>query len=332
MQPIHQHNYEAYFLDFLEGNLSKAQEEELHLFLAKHPDLKVELDEMKLFYLEEDEECTFNKSKLIRNEETTLLQKEYLCIAAAEGVLTEDEKFQLDEQLKADSGLINELAIFQKTKLKPPEIVFPEKEKLKKRILPLFAWKSYISAAAAAALAIFLLNSPQAEQSYSPQNISREMPIEETIEDDLLSAKLMVREKQSTASVKKQIIKAESLIKRKENVVKYKLREANDLAQMEAKPLMANAIKPDLNPREPKTLQVAVKTKGQTDELPTVLEFAQAMVQEKLLKNKTIGDLITHQVSSFGEEKLKVKVEKNTNEDKSYFAINIGNFSFSRSK
>ena len=35
MQPIHQHNYEAYFLDFLEGNLSKAQEEELHLFLAK---------------------------------------------------------------------------------------------------------------------------------------------------------------------------------------------------------------------------------------------------------------------------------------------------------
>ena len=328
MQPIHQHNYEAYFLDFLEGNLSKAQEEELHLFLAKHPDLKVELDEMKLFYLEEDEECSFNKSKLIRNEETTLLQQEHLCIAAAEGVLTKDEKLQLENQLKADSNLINELAIFQKIKLKTPEIVYPKKEKLKKRMLPLFSWKSYVSAAAAAALAIFLLNSPQAEQSYSPQNISREMPIEETIEDDLLSAKLMVREKQSTASVKKQTVKAESI---EENKVKYKWREASlDLAQMKAKPLRANAIKADLKSKTPKTLQVAVKTKSQTEEVPTALEFAQAMVQKELLKS--IGDLIAHQVSSFGEEKLKVKVEKNKNEDKSYFAINIGNFSFSRSK
>src|SRR5690554_1873982 len=228
MQPIHQHNYEAYFLDFLEGNLSKAQEEELHLFLAKHPDLKVELDEMKLIYLEEDEECTFNKSKLIRNEETTLLPQEHLCIAAAEGVLTEDEKFQLDEQLKADSGLINELAIFQKVKLKAPEIVFPEKEKLKKRILPLFAWKSYVSAVAAAALAIFLLNSPQAEQTYQPQLLSWELNNEKATEEGLLSANLIVREKQTTSKVKKQINKAESI------KVKYKLRKASlDLAQME---------------------------------------------------------------------------------------------------
>ena len=130
--------------------------------------------------------------------------------------------------------------------------------------------------------------------------------------------------------MKKQTNKAESI---KENQVKYKLREASlDLAQMEVKPLRANAIKADLNSKMPKTIHVAVKTKSQTEEVPTALEFAQAMVQKELLKNKSIGDLIAHQVSSFGEEKLKVKVEKNKNEDKSYFAINIGNFSFSRSK
>lgn len=330
MQPIHQHNYEAYFLDFLEGNLSKAQEEELHLFLEKHPDLKVELDEMKLFYLEEDEECSFNKSMLIRNEETTLLQQEHLCIAAAERVLTEGEKLQLENQLKADSNLINELAIFQKTKLKAPEIVYPKKEKLKKRVLPLFSWKSYVSAAAAAALAIFLLNSPQAEQSYQPQLLSWELNHEQATKEGLLSANLIVREKQTTSKVKKQTNKAESI---KENQVKYKLREASlDLAQMEVKPLRANAIKADLNSKTPKTIHVAVKTKSQIEEVPTALEFAQAMVQKELLKNKSIGDLIAHQVSSFGEEKLKVKVEKSKNEDKSYFAINIGNFSFSRSK
>jgi len=51
MEKINRHNYEAYFLDFSEGNLSSRQIAELEEFLDENPELRAELDEFEIFEL-----------------------------------------------------------------------------------------------------------------------------------------------------------------------------------------------------------------------------------------------------------------------------------------
>ncbi len=51
MEKINRHNYEAYFLDFAEGNLSPEQIVELEKFLEKNPELRSELEDFEVFQL-----------------------------------------------------------------------------------------------------------------------------------------------------------------------------------------------------------------------------------------------------------------------------------------
>ena len=46
-------NYQAYFLDFVEGNLTEKERQEVIDFIALHPELKSELDEFENISLEE---------------------------------------------------------------------------------------------------------------------------------------------------------------------------------------------------------------------------------------------------------------------------------------
>ena len=41
---INRNNYELFFIDFYDGNLTDAQKHELDLFLAENPNLKEECD------------------------------------------------------------------------------------------------------------------------------------------------------------------------------------------------------------------------------------------------------------------------------------------------
>lgn len=338
MQPINKHNYEAYFLDFLEGNLTEVQEQALHLFLDKHPDLKAEFEETKLFYLEDSTTTVFNsKDKLYRNEETALFRKEHLCIAAAEGVLTAEEQIELDVLLQDETDLLAELAYFQKTRLSAPSIAFPDKEDLKRKALPLISWKTYTSAAAAAVLAIFLMNSQQAEKSYTPQSLSLQSPTESLDETDLLSAELPIRENIDEFQSQQQSSKQDSQVQRQKGIedqlaerasVKLKTMEPMPLQEISRKPRLDQmAQKAKISEDKPPFFDQTVK-----EELPTAMEFAKSLVKKEVMKNKTLAELLLAEAEKFGEEKLKVKVKKEEREAEKYIAINIGNFSFSRSK
>jgi hypothetical protein len=331
MQPINQHNYEAYFLDYIEGSLSTVQEQELHLFLTKHPDLKAEVEEIKLLYLEESKPKGFNaKDKLYRNEETALLQEEHLCIAAAEEVLTAEEKSSFDEMIKERSEVLAELAYYQKSRLSVPNIAFPDKEKLKKRALPLISWKTYVSAVAAAVLAIFLINSPQVGKNYTPQNLTLQLPLENVDESSSLSSELNVRERANEHKSQKQSEKGSV---QKQNLIKNHIAEHTDikLAAMDQLPFQEVSKKPHSLPNARKIENpILLANYSETEELPTAIEFAQSLVKKEVLKNKTLTELLLSEASRLGEEKLNVQVKKT--EDEKSFAINIGNFSYSRNK
>ncbi|MDA9072069.1 hypothetical protein N9J85_00060 [bacterium] len=77
MSKIGLHNYEAWFLDYSEGNLTENQMMELEVFLEQHPNLKQELTDFEVVLLQDSEDISVGelfKNALVR-EETTRLTK-----------------------------------------------------------------------------------------------------------------------------------------------------------------------------------------------------------------------------------------------------------------
>lgn len=117
MESINSNNYEAYFLDYLEGNLNAQQEFELMDFLDKHPALKAELDvdlgELTL----QAEEVSLDKSEFkkvgIQPEE-----EDDLMIASVEGQLSLDATTELNTYVQSNN-LTTDLKYYQNTLLKP---------------------------------------------------------------------------------------------------------------------------------------------------------------------------------------------------------------------
>ena len=62
-------NYEAFALDYLEGNLPTERREEMELFLAKHPAIAQEFEEMKSF-------CVLEKQQVVYPHKRALLKRE----------------------------------------------------------------------------------------------------------------------------------------------------------------------------------------------------------------------------------------------------------------
>ena len=54
MEKIDLHNYEAWFLDYSEGNLSEIQISEVNQFLDFNPEFRAELEEFEQIVLEQD--------------------------------------------------------------------------------------------------------------------------------------------------------------------------------------------------------------------------------------------------------------------------------------
>ncbi len=121
------HNYEAFFLDYKEGNLSAAQEKELFVFLEIHPELKAELDSFEEFVLEP--EMLFENKSSLKKEDFS----DEALIAYTEGVADAKSKRQIEEIASQNTDLKKELALYSNAVLvADAEIKFPNKSKLKR--------------------------------------------------------------------------------------------------------------------------------------------------------------------------------------------------------
>ncbi len=71
---INKSNYEAYALDYIEGNLSDIEVREMELFLAAQPSIKAELEAMReLVTVTADESILFEPKELLLKEETAVV-------------------------------------------------------------------------------------------------------------------------------------------------------------------------------------------------------------------------------------------------------------------
>lgn len=158
MMGINRDNYEAWFLDYAEGNLNEQQIADLMLFLGENPDLKEEL-------LDDFEGVILTAESVTLPEKESLKQEVGLVnannvddflIGELEGTLNAEEQAALHSFIQQHPTFEKERQLYKKTVLHPDlAIAYPSKEGLKRKraiVLPLFA-----RYAATAAIVIFVL-------------------------------------------------------------------------------------------------------------------------------------------------------------------------------
>ena len=136
---INKNNYEAYFLDYHEGNLSPEEVADLLLVVERHPELKEELEGFENFTIEDYSSITFENKSSLKKEITDENREEYF-IKAVENTLNTAEKTLLENYLKQHPRFLVDYNLFQKTKVEADtSIVFEKKDAMKKDLTPSFS-------------------------------------------------------------------------------------------------------------------------------------------------------------------------------------------------
>lgn len=153
-------NYEAFFLDYVEGNLDEATKLELESFLLLHPHLKDELDQGYAFQLTPEAIIYDGKDALkkfqFENMPVNGATFADFCIAAYEGLLSENKKEELAIFMQADGALLKEYIAYGKTILKPEDIQYPNKDILYRRASVVKLRTVYIWGSLAAGIALMV--------------------------------------------------------------------------------------------------------------------------------------------------------------------------------
>lgn len=157
-------NYEIWLIDYLDGNLGEDQAGQLFSFLQENPDLRQEFEDISGIKIIPRGNSSVNKSPLRKTySDLSAEQFDFLCIAAVENDLEEDQKAELMEIVNVDPERKRIFGLIHKTKLKAPNIKFNKKSSLRKLSVPQKVFRFSvvaISAAASLAVMISLFNSP----------------------------------------------------------------------------------------------------------------------------------------------------------------------------
>jgi hypothetical protein len=133
---IDRQNYEAYFLDYIEGNLNAAEIARLMDFLVSNPDLKAELENYEPVTLAPETNIYTEKDTLKKNRETkhSVYESNFdeYCIARIENDLDKKTVNLFEFYLQQHPEKLREYNLYCKTILKADKrIVYNEKRKLK---------------------------------------------------------------------------------------------------------------------------------------------------------------------------------------------------------
>ncbi len=166
-------NYEIWFIDFMEGNLSEAQHQMLLAFMKEHPDLKNELEGLNTITLSPSTDQYLHKDKLTKHFLDDDESFQQACVGLIEQKLTEKETAELVQYTQQRPERAQDLQLFNKTILPREEIIFAHKEELKKSGM-IWLLQPAIRVAAAIILGFALITSALYFIS-SPNNLDRKM-------------------------------------------------------------------------------------------------------------------------------------------------------------
>jgi hypothetical protein len=156
---IDRSNYEIWLVDWLDGNLSEVQIEQLLLFLSRNPALNEDFNELVAVTLKSSGNSFPDKEHLKKSTaDLSFSQFEYLSVAFLENDLSSGQQTELFEALGQDPEKKRSFELIQKTKLTPPGIIYKDKYKLKKSFILLGGIRlSVIGLSTAATIALLMI-------------------------------------------------------------------------------------------------------------------------------------------------------------------------------
>lgn len=157
---ISRHNYEEYFILYMDNELSPAERRMVEAFVQLHPDLKEELDLLLQYKFTPDTDIVFSgKEELLKGQVDPLVNlsnyEEYLLLYI-DNELNPAQVAAVEQFASENLAVKKELDLLRFTRLQPAAIEFPDKASLyrreeKVRALPVRWWR------AAAAILILAL-------------------------------------------------------------------------------------------------------------------------------------------------------------------------------
>ncbi len=170
-------NYEAFWVDYLDGKLSETDEERLFAFLESNPEISANLIDTDDFMLPAPEVKFPGKASLKAEH-----QIENLLISKIENEISaEDDKF-ITSKINSDAKIAASFSQYQKTILVPDtSIVFEGKKYLKKAtVIPLYRYTAAVAAAFAVVFVsgyLLTRNPVEVSPAVKPQFSFIELPV-----------------------------------------------------------------------------------------------------------------------------------------------------------
>jgi hypothetical protein len=146
---INRHNYEEYFILYMDNELSSDERRMVETFVQNHPDLKEELEILLQYKLVPDATIVFEgKDELMKvkgESPVTLLNYEEWLVLYMDNELTADQRKMVEQFIAANPSVKKEVDLLLRTQLQPETIVFANKEVLYRReekVRPILWWRA----------------------------------------------------------------------------------------------------------------------------------------------------------------------------------------------
>lgn len=161
MNIINRHNYEEYFLMYIDDELDASEKRAVEDFVDQHPDLKVELEMLQQSVLSPDPVVFHDKDVLLKKSSSLINETNYeeYFVLYGDDELDNDQKDCVEQFVYRNPKHQAEFELIQKARLQPDShIVFPHKASLYRteeedeKVFVIRLWRI----AAAAVIFIFL--------------------------------------------------------------------------------------------------------------------------------------------------------------------------------
>ena len=199
---ITRHNYEEYFVLYMDNELDSEQRREVESFVGKNPDLKEELDLIQQFRMEPDTSVVFrDKEELmsgaingtIAATSIELSNYEEWLVLYMDNELDAAQRKTIERFIDAHPRVKNEWHLLQRTRLQPETIVFADKSSLyrsaeKVRRIPTVWWRVaavILLMMVAGTVAVIVLNNRRSSSMKDAEIVKTQDPVQQNTNTEM---------------------------------------------------------------------------------------------------------------------------------------------------
>ena len=203
---INQHNYEEFFLLYVDGELSATDKQAVEQFVQENPGFAYELEMLKQASLTGEHLVFDNKNSLYRNEsaEINLHNYEEQFLLYVDNELNSGTKEKTETFVLQHPALQEVFTLLKQTRLEPETILFPDKKSLyreEKKEKPVFYLRWQRIAVAAALIGFVVLLWTVLPDITSKQNIAQLQKTVIPINQNNNNVKLQTADKPATVVI-----------------------------------------------------------------------------------------------------------------------------------